>query len=263
VAKGCKEVCTLCKGGHHKLFCGKSKNNQVSKPGTEEEEQKTNPNNPDKNVSCISMDTRKKAVLLQTAKVKVEGPQGKKEINVLFDSGSDKTYISKEIVNCLQLKPVAFVNHKYTVFGGGKSSTCKRKVVKINMIGSKQNYEVQCMEIPVICAPLSKPKIPEEVFGKCGVQLAGEYTTEGDIKIDMLIGLDNYWKLMSNRFIRIQDENLVAQESVFGFILSGQIVGNDRKNISSQLLVLNDLSEAEIRRFWDLEHIGIKTEETQ
>ena len=180
----------------------------------------------------------------------------------IFDSGSDKTYISKELVNYLKLKPDTFVDHTYTVFGGGKAATSRRKVVTVTMIGSTQNYKVQGIEIPVICAPLARPEVPEEVFQNCGVKLAGDYKKE-KIKIDMLIGLDNYWRLMLNQVIRIQDGNLVMQETVFGFILSGQVASMDQNRVSQQLLVLNDLSETEIRRFWDLEHLGIKTEEPQ
>ena len=54
---------------------------------------------------------------------------------------------------------------------------------------------------------------------------------------------------------------MVAQETVFGFVLSGQVPGNNKQCTSAQqLLVLNDFSEHEIRNLWELDYIGIMSE---
>ena len=48
-------------------------------------------------------DSSSTAVLLQTLKVTVQGPSGREvKANVLFDSGADRTYISKQLVDKIQ-----------------------------------------------------------------------------------------------------------------------------------------------------------------
>ena len=97
--------------------------------------------------------------------------------------------------------------------------------------------------------------------------------------IDILIGLDNYWRFIKPSIVPGRD-GLVAQDSVFGWIISGscsgardssgvnfvaencavgqspsggrfQSVDNDNHSIvSHQLLCLNDISEERLRNFW-------------
>ena len=259
LSKQCSSVCSICKKGHHKIFCQNT--NQ------EEDSKKRGSNKGDvsdhtadssvANVSCVALG--QSSVLLQTTKVVVQGPSGKTEVNVLFDSGSDKTYITDNLVRKLKLKSVGSVDHRYAVFGGGKSSTEKRQLVKFNLLGKKRSHEVIGIQVPKICTALDKPRLPENILRKFNLSNTDD---SEKIHIDILVGLDYYWSFMGNQIIRVKNENLVAQETVFGFVLSGQ-VRDDKKRLSPQLLVLNDLSEQEIRRFWDLEHIGIKGGETK
>ena len=48
-----------------------------------------------------------------------------------------------DLVKKLKLKPISYVNHRYAVFGGGKSTEVRRSVVKVNMMCGTQKYEVQ------------------------------------------------------------------------------------------------------------------------
>ncbi|XP_066958819.1 uncharacterized protein [Macrobrachium rosenbergii] len=60
----------------------------------------------------------------------------------------------------------------------------------------------------------------------------------------------------------LQSKNLVAQESVFGWVLSGSCnIPLDRVSVTSQLLCVNDVSESDLHKFWDLESVGISSKE--
>ena len=117
---------------------------------------------------------------------------------------------------------------------------------------SGQIHKINAIEVPVICNPIARPEIPQDILNLVpGVQFA-EFQ-EGHFKVDMLIGLDNFWTLMRNNILRFPEHNLLAQETVLGFVLSGQVPGNNKQCISAQqLLVLNDFSEHEIRNLWKL-----------
>ena len=84
--RDCRAVCSLCKGGHHQLLC-----EQV----TSDKHPITPPCNIDV-VSCVNAVTGVSSrVMLQTTSVLVHGKCGVSEAVILFDTGSDKSYISK------------------------------------------------------------------------------------------------------------------------------------------------------------------------
>ena len=58
---------------------------------------------------------------------------------------------------------------------------------------------------------------------------------------------------------RKKHRGLVAQESVFGWVLSCSLVDDEGSQsvVSHQLLCFNEVPEAALHKFWDLESIGI------
>ena len=51
------------------------------------------------------------------------------------------------------------------------------------------------------------------------LKLADDYDRDRDLNIDILIGVDRYWKFVSTNSLKFND--LVAHKTVFGWILSG------------------------------------------
>ena len=104
---------------------------------------------------------------------------------------------------------------------------------------------------------LQKHELPKEAISK-GIQCAD--MSAGPITIHILVGLDLYWTFMSINIIRISD-NLVTQETAFGFVLSGVHDSGPvtRSKLSHQLFVA---TENDIRNLWALETMGIREEET-
>lgn len=250
IARKCSAKCSRCQGGHHKLLCSDS-------AGQEEENVNNDSNKqaPQDNVSHVGVACSKKSgyeqIALQTAKVRVIGPRGSADVTLLLDSGSDRTYITSDLVKKLGLEWLSSTELSYSVFGGGKSSCSLRNVYGFDVWGNVNvpNISLSGVEVPTICSPLSRPKVPLQVlksFG--GVKLADTYQDTGKLTVDILIGLDYYWKLVKGNVIRIPGEGLAAQETVFGWILSGCIEGDgsSTSSVSHQLLCLNDLSEGTV-----------------
>ena len=83
--------------------------------------------------------------------------------------------------------------------------------------------------------------------------------------IDILIGQDLFWTLMSGNVHRTEDSGVVAQQSIFGWVLSGaenkesKFVGIDS---TAALLNLNDIPDHVVKSFWDLESIGVGERES-
>lgn len=239
VSKGCKGKvkCTQCNGSHNVLFCNFGKSNGE----TNKFQIKQNVNqrlNDQANIQSnnavntgtvehvgISHDQGiKKSTVLQTAKVKVLTSSGKSvDATVMFDLGADTTYVSHEFVRKIKPKWVTSKYTSYSAFGNKKSQDIKeRNVYNVNLTDTQgKNHSVHAVEVTSICPPLRRQRVPDDVLQSFShLQLAEDYGHDRDLTLDILIGVDNYWRFISvESFVRYDD--LVAHESVFGWILSG------------------------------------------
>ena len=110
-------------------------------------------------------------------------------------------------------------------FGGGKS-TCDRNVWEMTVCGANLSCPsygpLTAVQVPVICSPLRRPQIPREaLIPFTGVELADTYETDRTLSVDILVGLDQYWGLVRQGFIRHSEGTVVAQDTLFGWIVSG------------------------------------------
>jgi len=194
--------------------------------------------------------------MLQATKAKIVGPKGPVVATILLDSGSDRTYITSSLVKRLGLHSVDSIVMNYSVFGGGKSNSCMRNVHQFTVEGLNdgQSISISGVEMPVICSTLSKPSVPAKCaqyfYDSHGISLVDSSVNE-PLKVDILIGLDSYWDIVTGKVIRMPGSNLVAQETILGWVLSGSVdVPNPNQGVvcsSVQLFSLsNTLTEKKV-----------------
>ena len=117
--------------------------------------------------------------------------------------------------------------------------------------------KIAAVEVPLICSPLTRPKMPRNLLAKFeGLEHADRFDREGELCIDILIGLDYYWQLQKPCRVHLS-EGPVAVESSFGWVVYGTWTGITNASLSCQLLNLQDLPDESLRQFWELESIGI------
>ena len=98
------------------------------------------------------------------------------------------------------------------------------------------------------------------------LKLADDITHSSDLHVDLLIGADHYWSLVTGEVVR-SDSGLgpVALNTRLGYVLSGPVQSASGANEStvnfSETHVLKIASEQDIKTFWDLESLGIKSNE--
>ena len=158
-------------------------------------------------------------------------------------------------------------NITFAAFGGGKFDNQRCNVFNLHVkgdCGGVQSLELfSAVEVPLICTPLPKNNVPISLLQSLGkVEWADHYCSSGNeqVSIDILIGLDNYWRFIKSEIVHIA-EGLVAQESVFGWVLSGSCQASSSSPLSYQLLCMCDTPDSTLRSFWELESIGITCED--
>ena len=146
-------------------------------------------------VKTTTTTKRGSTVLLQTARAVAKNTDGTKSTNVriLFDSGSQRSYVTNSLKSRLKLRPVKSETLHLNTFGENKYRKENCDVVHLRLLNhDDQEIEINAVSFPVICTPL-RNKVETASFPHLeGLQLADHLTdssAENDT-IDVLIGSD-------------------------------------------------------------------------
>ena len=203
--------------------------------------------------------------MLQIAQVRVKGNAPEVKANLLFDSGSDKSYISSSFVRKTDRRFVGQDLVSVALFGDPepKDPKIKRKYDIQLCCKGDFNETLVVMESPVICSPVFRPTVPKDILRN--IEIRGIALEEGSlvnddnqVEIDILLGLDSYSKLVKPR-ISVLSPHLSAQETKFGWILSGSWEERgQKKQVSHQFLCMGDVKDSLYHNILDLETIGMR-----
>lgn len=264
IARKCKVNCRDCGCGrnHHYLLCDLSKKGKPSTPPNTEAGSVNNLPvvSPTTVLSSTCSTTHIKDVILQIARVQVTGNNGPMELSILFDTGSDRSYVTSKVVRRLRPEFERTDRVAYAAFGSsGVSKESARNVYRLPMDGLDGVETILATEVQSICAPLLRQSVPLDLLQSLGeVQFADSYDTAARLEIDVLVGLDNYWRLIKPVVVNMSP-GLVAQESKFGWILSGITGTSESSELQTftQLLCVTDIPDGALQNFWNLESIGV------
>ena len=173
------------------------------------------------------MSARKNSVLLQTACAQVSSTNEStvKIARLLFDSGSQLSYISPKTQKELKLPSLEKQKVSIKVFGSIESIK-DLDVVKFAVKSRDNNMSVYVTAlVSDICQPVEEQKIDvaqQKYAHLRGLQLADNNPRNLPLEIDILIGADHYWDFIYNKVVR-GENGPVAVSSTLGYILSGSI----------------------------------------
>ena len=214
-------------------------------------------------------------VLLQTARTLAHASDGEVvPVRVLFDNGSQRSYLTNSLKTRLGLKPLKKEVVNLNVFGSDsfKRQTCD--LVKVKLQGkSNEIFEIIALGFHTICSPLPRAinlyqhrKLQHLDLADCA---ASDNSGQCESTVDILIGSDFYWDLVLEEIHR-QENGLVAMNSKFGWLISGPIKNSSENSnfIHSNLVVQGPSTipasldseyqlEKELGHFWDIESLGI------
>ena len=234
VSKVCqsKARCKRCHQKHNTTIC--EQNNEPS----------SSDNNPISSERTLTTATsrEKVQVLLQTARASVFGADREKRVgvNVLFDGGSQKSYVAEKLKNKLALKTEGNETINLNMFGSDKfkKQNCER--VEINVDVGDNVVAIKALTFPTICSPMAT-RVDLKAYPHIqGLQLADSFSNGSDREIGLLIGADYYQDFVTGDIIK-GSAGPIATSSKLGWLLSGNAAASSTdtfcNNVNSVLVI--------------------------
>ena len=214
-----KWKCFKCGGRHNFAICTFNNNRDEDKKSE----------SASANVNLAKIDS----VLLQTGRAKISSVDEHKsaEVRILFDSGSQQTYISPETRKTLKLKTENKRSVSIKWFGNAKT---ENTVDEVKFAVHAKNGEKIYVDALVtdICLPIDNQAIEvavEKYPHLQNIPLADSNGSNSPLKIDILIGCKDYWRFIGSKQIK-GPTGPVAVETKLGYILGGPIKIFGEKN---------------------------------
>ena len=134
------------------------------------------------------------------------------------------------------------------------------------------DLSLSAFTLPLICQPLQGQPVELAVKNNpclSGLKLA-DFCTEGEtLGVDILVGSDYYWKLVTGHTIK-GAQGPTAVHTKLGWVLSGPVcLGSVENQQRSNLVTTHVLTcatdqvsyyglQGELKKFWDLESLGVR-----
>ena len=278
------QKCATCGGSHHNSLCFKLNSKQdraPEKPNTAASVTATPPMSTSRaqpeqhHAQCLTGDSRS-TVLLQTAKAAVcETDGGTLPGRILLDSGSQCTYVTEEFRQRLKLKTIGSSSVMIRAFGSdGTETASDLDRVELQVETRTGKISMVAYVVRTICEPLARQYVAQTKSKYQNLQnvfLADYQNGKEALKVDILVGADQYWKLVTGRVIQAE-EGPTAIQTKLGWVLSGPTsavpVQAEHNTLTTHVLkcshdasaTLGSLSVDDsdrLDRFWKLESIGI------
>ncbi|UYV84516.1 hypothetical protein LAZ67_X002428 [Cordylochernes scorpioides] len=258
-----KPRCPVCGGKHYAIMCPtleaqKTSHLQKAELKDSGESPATKQETANQFTSTTLNNATVGGVYLQTLIVKISGPKGKHNVRVLLDCGSQRSYISKRMVDALGLKRVQQVTLTHNLFGGGEIRQKKHNVYKVNVSSLNNEYmdDLKFLDQEVICGHISQVQdhtILNELKAR-GINFTDIYQGE-EKPIHMLIGSDLLSSILTGR-MQILQSGVVATETKLGWTVMGPAIGNDMEESCLIVTSLN-VNSFDVQDLWKLDVLGI------
>ncbi|XP_054265924.1 uncharacterized protein LOC128988558 [Macrosteles quadrilineatus] len=200
-------------------------------------------------------------VFLQTVRARLRTPGSNQfeTVRILFDSGSQRSYILKDLAEKMNYESLGEETIIHSLFGNVKSGEVIHNRHRVFLTSQDYSYNCNfevlsqttiCGEIP----PVTEGPWIQELLEK-NVSLTDIHETE--LPIGILIGADIVGKLFTRNMIQLKS-GLVAME-ILGWTLMGKAIssGSTGSTTLSTVVTSMFINDADISELWRLDTIGI------
>ena len=254
-----KLKCSKCACRHVDIMCSKD----------EKEKRNSAQSEAPKTTSAVNMQLEHNlavsssvpSTFMQTLKVKLRNDTSETIVRAAIDTGSQNSYILKNVADQLGYQPLGKQNFIHLLFGGDKSkvTTHTKYTIRVGDLDGKYWCNFQVLDQDIICAD-----VPTVMQGSWLEELANEEIKLSDVcskekTASVLIGADVAGKLLTGR-IHTLKSGLTAVETHLGWTLMGRVPTiKSQANLSSTVSAISMFVQgADIRDLWSLDTIGIR-----
>lgn len=202
-------------------------------------------------------------VLLQTLLIRVRFGTRERVVRAIIDTGSEKTYLTDDIITFLKCENVGNLKLIHKLFGGVKTKEKLHRKYKVNLssVDDMYNCDVYCLSESVICTDVKTipkgPWLTELERNDIQVTDIKDNISRAGNEMKLLIGSDIAGKLYTGN-IKCLRSGPVAMQTHLGWVLMGKVPGNKAPiENSSFARVSLFLNEKSAENFWKLDVIGI------
>lgn len=266
-------TCRICKKRHHSLLHPNSVSNStvVRENSNTADEVKSAVSNVQASlsvsepltsnsiVSHFSKGSIPTQVLLATALVEAQTRSGSTQLlRVLLDQGSQASFIAESAVQLLGLKkkPVKSV---ISGIGGERSAFASKFTVTVTIhsrLNPQFSVQVHAFVLGTITSVLPSEKLEQAHWPQLKEITLADPEFHTPSKIDILLGAEIYSQVLRDGLIHGPPNSPVAQNTAFGWILSGQISSNP-DSIHCHHVIQSSSDQADenalLRQFWEIE----------
>ena len=212
----------------------------------------------------LSTSLDNQVMLLPTAMVNLVSRDTIVPVRVLVDSGSDQSYIREEIVQSLGMETKGAAKTMTILMHGGQARNTRVKRASFQLLARNQktNIAFHAWSVPTVCSPPERAAVNLERYPHLkGLPLADTDPRSG-ATIDILLGADQWSRIMKGGIRKGSPSSPMALNSVFGWLLSGPTGVEQPHSCKASThhattKILEDDSNLLLKKFWDLESIGI------
>lgn len=213
-------------------------------------------------------------VLLQTAQAVIFNPGSPHisfEARIVLDTGSQRSYITDHAKTKLSLTSDGEQRMSIMTFGSSEERPHVCDTVRVGVVmRDRQPKQLALCTVPHICEPLASQPINfcrDNYEHLSGLDLADSSDGSSRLKIDILIGSDQYWDLITGRTLR-GSSGPIAIDTGIGWVLSGPVSLLTQEQAMAGLVVTHALRvdsqlqeeetlDSRLKSFWELESLGI------
>ncbi|XP_072395063.1 uncharacterized protein [Diabrotica undecimpunctata] len=241
-------ACKKCKAKHHSLLHLDKQSVHTTDTNQQVESE------PEHQVS-LSAHSNVAQSILSTAVVQIFDKNGRvHQCRALLDCGSQSNLITRELAHKLALSR-SEVNISIVGIGHAVSNIRSKCTAKIQSRQSSFSTSLSCLVVNSIC-----DRIPAYSFDIGNLDIPRHLRlADPDFhvasKIDILIGVDTFWKILCVGQFSLGPSAPVMQKTRFGWIVSGQF-NDKRESVSYCNFSRNDSSSdlnVQLQKFWELE----------
>ncbi|XP_064475231.1 uncharacterized protein LOC135389144 [Ornithodoros turicata] len=192
-------------------------------------------------------------IILGTTMACAKGPENTCWVRVLFDSGSQRSFITEELAKQLGCHSHGVEKISIGSFGGATVTKALSKTSVKLQTTQGTAVEIDVLQTQQICANVLPAIGQEHLKGTFLLEGTSNVTTaDQELPISILIGTDWYWRLVQDDIRRINDD-LVCVPTELGWFVHGVV--NDTMNSQAQeqavmLCVRQGLQRQFINNIW-------------